>query len=81
MLCYNLGAAAAKHRMDTTMQRLKASLITIGLTAGASIALAGPVTAQDKGGDKVNMVIAYDESECPEAADNEIVICEILVEA
>ena len=53
----------------------------------ASAGLAGvvsfsPAAAQDKAGDKVNMVIAYSEDECPEqAADNEIVICEILVEA
>ena len=41
-----------------------------------------PAHAQDKGGDRVNMVIAYDESECrPQAAESEIVICEILVEA
>lgn len=41
-----------------------------------------PAAAQDKAGDKVNMVIAYDESECPEQSEEgEIVICEILVEA
>lgn len=52
------------------------------LATGAVLAFAPPAHAQDKGGDKVNMVIAYDESECPEAAaENEIVICEILVEA
>jgi hypothetical protein len=48
----------------------------------AVFAFASPAAAQDKAGDRVNMVIAYDESECPEqAAENEIVICEILVEA
>ena len=47
----------------------------------AALIVASPAAAQDKGGDRVNMVIAYDESECPPAADGEIVICEILVEA
>lgn len=48
----------------------------------AALALASPAAAQDQAGDRVNMVIAYDESECPEpASDSEIVICEILVEA
>ncbi len=55
------------------------ALIAAGL---AGFAIAAPAAGQDKAGDRVNMVIAYDESECPEAAaDNEIVICEILVEA
>ena len=47
----------------------------------APIAFAGPAAAQDSGGDRINMVIAYDEDECPEAQGDEIVICEILVEA
>ncbi|MEM6474711.1 MAG: hypothetical protein AAF687_00945 [Pseudomonadota bacterium] len=47
----------------------------------ALFAMAAPLAAQDKAGDKVNMVIAYDESECPEAGENEIVVCEILVES
>lgn len=48
----------------------------------AALAIASPALAQDQGGDRVNMVIAYDESECPEpTADNEIVVCEIIVEA
>lgn len=47
-----------------------------------AIGLAVPAAAQDKPGDKVNMVIAYDESECPEqTTDDEIVICQIVVEA
>lgn len=57
----------------------KTALIAAGM---AGFSIAGPAMAQDKGGDRVNMVIAYDESECPEQAEeNEIVICEILVEA
>lgn len=55
------------------------------MSAGAMVGLAlvaSPVMAQDAGGERVNMVIAYDEDECPEPIDDEeIVICEILVEA
>jgi len=47
----------------------------------AALVLATPATAQDEGGDRVNMVIAYSEDECPEAQEGEIVVCEILVEA
>jgi hypothetical protein len=49
--------------------------------AVAAFGVAAPLAAQNEGGDRVNMVIAYSEDECPEAADGEIVICEILVEA
>lgn len=51
------------------------------LSVVAAFAVATPVAAQDKPGDKVNMVIVYDEDECPEAGENETVVCEILVEA
>lgn len=47
----------------------------------AVFAASAPVAAQDKPGDKINMVIVYDENECPEAGENETVVCEILVEA
>ncbi len=40
-----------------------------------------PATAQDQPGDRVNLVIAYSEDECPPPAEGEIVVCEILVEA
>lgn len=57
-------------------------LFTTAATAlGFAFVAVSPAAAQDKPGDKVNMVIAYDESECPEAGANEIVVCEILVEA
>lgn len=57
-------------------------LRSAALAPFAAIVLAVPAHAQDKAGDKINMVIAYDESECPEAtSDNELVVCEILVEA
>jgi hypothetical protein len=52
------------------------------ILAASAVIAAAPATAQDKGGDRVNMVIAYDENECPEQTDEgEIVICQILVEA
>ncbi|MDY7096618.1 MAG: hypothetical protein SXU28_00625 [Pseudomonadota bacterium] len=57
---------------------------TLALTAAglaAATAAITPATAQDKAGDRVNMVIAYSEDECPEAQEGEIVVCEILVEA
>ncbi|MEE4204744.1 MAG: hypothetical protein V2I39_00535 [Erythrobacter sp.] len=53
-----------------------------GIAGFAALFPAAPAAAQAEGGDRVNMVIAYSEDECPEAsAENEIVICEILVEA
>lgn len=51
------------------------------LTLSAFALIAAPAFAQDEGGDKVNMVIAYNEDECPEAQGDEIIVCEILVEA
>ena len=48
----------------------------------AALAFASPAAAQDQAGDRVNMVIAYDESECPEPTiEGEIVVCQIVVEA
>ena len=53
-----------------------ATLATVALFASA------PSFAQDKAGDKINMVIAYSEDECPEQTEEgEIVVCQILVEA
>ena len=48
----------------------------------AALIAASPAAAQDRAGDRVNMVIAYSEDECPEpTVEGEIVVCEILVEA
>lgn len=65
-------------KQDSAMTRLLAAVLI-----AAPVAIVAPsAAAQDEAGDRVNMVIAYDESECPEAAaENEIVVCEILVEA
>ncbi len=50
--------------------------------AGGALLAATPASAQSKAGDRVNMVIAYSEDECPEqTTENEIVVCQILVEA
>ena len=60
----------------------KLSLANVTATTLAALALAGPVAAQDRAGDRVNMVIAYDENECPEpTVEGEIVVCQIVVEA
>ena len=43
---------------------------------------ASPAAAHDQAGDRVNMVIAYNENECPEPTqEGEIVVCQIVVEA
>ena len=45
----------------------------------AALAAAGPAAAQGAN-EKINMVIAYSEAECPVAKEGEVVVCEILVE-
>ena len=58
------------------------ALTATAALAGAAFLAATPAAAQDKAGDKVNMVIAYSEDECPEQTEEgEIVVCQILVEA
>ncbi len=52
-----------------------AALALLAAAAGAS-----PAAAQSAN-EKINMVIAYDASECPTAQPGEVVVCEILVEA
>jgi hypothetical protein len=47
--------------------------------SAAALALAAPASAQSAN-EKINMVIAYNESECPVAQPGEVVVCEILVE-
>lgn len=58
------------------------TLARLAIIAPIAALAATPAAAQDKAGDRVNMVIAYSEDECPEQADeNEIVVCQIVVEA
>jgi hypothetical protein len=47
--------------------------------SAAVLSVAAPASAQGAN-EKVNMVIAYNESECPVAQPGELVVCEILVE-
>lgn len=60
------------------MNRLVAAA---AFSMSAILGLAAPAAAQEAANEKVNMVIAYAEDECPEAIGDEIVVCEILVEA
>lgn len=55
--------------------------LAASLLVAAPLLAGAPVAAQDTGSDKVNMVIAYSEEECPQPEGDEIIICEILVEA
>ncbi len=57
-----------------------AFLAPAALAGAAALALAGPAAAQSAN-EKINMVIAYSEDECPVAQPGEVVVCEILVEA
>ena len=56
------------------MKHLIAPAVLAVLAAAAS-----PAAAQSAD-EKINMVIAYDASECPTAKPGEVVVCEILVE-
>ena len=58
------------------MKLLSAPLALAGLAVAAA---ASPAAAQSAD-EKINMVIAYNESECPVAQPGEVVVCEILVE-
>jgi hypothetical protein len=63
---------------------MKALISAASAAAGAAVLTASlasaPVGAQGPAGERVNMVIAYNEGECPVAQPGEIVVCEILVE-
>ncbi|MEM9084941.1 MAG: hypothetical protein AAGB23_03350 [Pseudomonadota bacterium] len=63
----------------------KTAFAFAGTLFGTALLANSPAAAQDEGqdgvGERINMVIAYSEDECPEAQPNEIVVCEILVEA
>ncbi|MEM6857066.1 MAG: hypothetical protein AAF559_04270 [Pseudomonadota bacterium] len=57
-------------------------LIPAAAFGAAAVFASAPAHSQSKGGDRVNMVIAYSEDECPEQTEEgEIVVCQILVEA
>ena len=46
----------------------------------AAFAAASAPAAAQSADEKINMVIAYSEAECPVAQPGEVVVCEILVE-
>lgn len=52
----------------------------IAPAALAILAVAASPAAAQSADEKINMVIAYNESECPVAQPGEVVVCEILVE-
>ncbi|MDP4604720.1 MAG: hypothetical protein NWS68_01035 [Erythrobacter sp.] len=55
-------------------------LLAPALLAPFVLLAAAPAAAQSAN-EKINMVIAYSEDECPLAKEGEVVVCEILVEA
>jgi hypothetical protein len=58
---------------------MKHLLAPAALATLAALAAASPAAAQSAN-EKINMVIAYSEDECPVAQPGELVVCEILVE-
>ena len=80
-----MGRAAPQARAEDGKKHImKIGTKTLAFVAafGAGAMFSAPAAAQDKAGDKVNMVIAYSEDECPEQTSaDEIVVCQILVEA
>jgi hypothetical protein len=56
-------------------------LLTPALLAVAALMVTATPAAAQSADEKINMVIAYSEDECPVAQPGEVVICEILVEA
>lgn len=49
--------------------------LVLSLIAATPLMVAAPASAQDEGGDKVNMVIIYGDDDCPTPADGEITVC------
>ena len=61
---------------------MKVLLYWTALVFPGAILWGSALQAQDAAGDRVNMVIAYSEDECPQPINSdEIVVCQILVEA
>lgn len=61
---------------------MKVLLYWTALVFPGAILWGSVLQAQDAAGDRVNMVIAYSEDECPQPINSdEIVVCQILVEA
>jgi hypothetical protein len=64
---------------EGSFRAMKHLLAPAALAALAAAAAASPAAAQSAD-EKINMVIAYNASECPVAKAGEVVVCEILVE-
>jgi len=64
--------------MKALIPAASAALAAALLTAVPATA---PLAAQGPAGERINMVIAYSEDECPVPRPGEIVVCEIMVEA
>lgn len=59
---------------------MKALIPAASAALAAAVLNITPAQAQGPAGERINMVIAYNEGECPVAKPGEIVVCEILVE-
>lgn len=59
---------------------MKQLFVSALFASAAALVAAGPAAGQSAN-EKINMVIAYSEDECPVAQPGEVVVCEILVEA
>ena len=67
--------------VSTQKALLHLAPFTAAALAMGTAVFAVPATAQDKAGEKINMVIAYSEDDCPEQTEQgEIVVCQIVVE-
>ncbi|MEE4201167.1 hypothetical protein [Erythrobacter sp.] len=67
---------------DSAARRLSFGMLAATGLASAAMIAASPAAAQDQAGDRVNMVIAYSEDDCPEpTVEGELVVCQIIVEA
>lgn len=66
-------------RLDKPMSAIERALaMTRPIATAILLAVAfaaSPVSAQDEGGDKVNMVIVYGNDECPVSTGGEITVC------
>jgi hypothetical protein len=65
---------------DQGLGPMRAMITTAVVSCGAAMLLPSPAAAQERGAERFNVVIAFSEEECPAARDQEVVICEILVE-
>lgn len=53
---------------------IKKFLISAAVLSGAGM-IAGPASAQDQAGDRVNQLVIYGDDPCPQSSEDEIVVC------